>query len=53
MKCPKCDESLGILRNEEAKVGALYKHRCGVILVLVQAEQTFLDVRLATKEEQQ
>jgi hypothetical protein len=49
--CPSCGETLGLLRADEVKVGALYKHRCGKVLVLVSASTTELVVRLATDAE--
>lgn len=53
--CPKCGASLGLLRADDAKVGAIYQHRhrgCDALLVLVAAgNPTELVVRLATTEE--
>ncbi len=54
MKCPKCDESLGLLRAEDAKVGAMFVHRkgwCDAVLVVTWVGHVSFDVRLATKEE--
>jgi hypothetical protein len=54
MKCPKCNESLGLLRAEDAKVGAMFVHRkgwCGAVLVITHVGQVTFDVRLATNEE--
>lgn len=53
MKCPRCDESLGLIRAEDAKVGSLWKHRCGAILVItVSGPGPHMEMREATPEEQ-
>jgi hypothetical protein len=55
--CPKCGEGLGLLRAEDAKVGAIFRHNarhtnCNAILVLVDASSpATLEMRLATDAE--
>ena len=54
MTCPKCGRSLGIMRAEDAKVGAMFIHRkgwCDAILVLTFASVASIKVRFATKDE--
>jgi len=51
--CPKCFQSLGLLRAEDAKVGAFFQHKpCGAVLVIVAAgSPNQLEMRLATEAE--
>ena len=53
--CPSCGRSLGLLRADEAKMGALYVHRkgfCDAVLVLVAVgSPSELEMRLATETE--
>jgi len=54
MKCPKCNESLGLLHKEDAVVGRMFVHRkgwCDAVLIITSVDQISFDVRLATKEE--
>jgi len=55
--CPSCGHSLGILRAEDARVGALYQHtkclhcHCKAVLLLVSCSPAHLEMRVATEAE--
>jgi len=51
-KCPSCGESLGLLRADQAKPGALFEHaRCKTVLVLVSSSTAEIVMRIATEAE--
>ncbi len=53
-RCPKCGESLGLVRADDSQyyAGALVEHvRCGAVLVIERIVHGEFKVRLSTKEE--